>query len=190
MTSSSTIGTALPVGTLVGTLVSGRADASPHGADASPARESYAHVTYDLARRRAGDASSVLSIVGAAALFLPHEGGPMARNLIVASLAAGGLDTAIQGSRMVSGHRDATIGSTLYAATGLLPAASIFTLGALVHRPNAHEAYMLATLGANLALIGYELGHRLPRMERRTENVSGYLSFAAAFSGVIVRAKH
>ena len=145
----------------------------------------------DVIRDRAGDASSVLSIAGAAALLIPHpnrEEAKIARVLVASSLAAGGVDTAIQGTRAIKGSDGSDIGTTAYAATGLLPSASVGSLAYAKQLHNAHGRVALATLGANLGLIGYEMVHRIPRMKDGKEDTSGYLSFAAAFSGIAVRA--
>lgn len=137
----------------------------------------------------AGDASSVLSIAGAGLLFARPKGDPVAHGVIVASMAAGAVDTAAQVQRWAAGEPDANLGSTVYAATGLIPGASLIALRALKHVPSRGEVAELAAVGANLSLIGYEM-HRVPKLASGDEDASGALSFAAAFSGVAVRMRH
>lgn len=145
---------------------------------------------YRLIGDTAGDASSVMSLAGAGLLVARPIGDRTAHGVVIASFAAGGIDTAVQIQRWAAGEKDANFGTTVYAATGLLPGASLIALKSLKHIPAKGEIAELATVGANLALIGYETVHRVPRMVDGTEDTSGYLSFAAGFSGIVVRMRH
>lgn len=168
--------------------------AQPIGASAESAGEAprpdFTSITqtYRIARDSAGDHSSVLSIAGAGALFLPRAHG-IAGPIIGASIVAGALDTAIQGGRWATGRPDSDAGSTLYAATGLLPAASLYWADRAVHPHGVRDGVRLALLAGNLGLVGFEAIFRGHRIEDGTESVAGYLALGAALSGLVTRVR-
>jgi hypothetical protein len=149
----------------------------------------------------AGDLCSLLGIVGAATLVLNHRGAraPMTEivgeRVVLGSMAAGGVDTLIQARNTVQdggagaqerGNAESNWGTVAYAATGLLPAASIRALRGLHRHPNAREVASLAALGVNAAMLGYETITRVPKMVRGEEDASGYGSFLASLGGFVV----
>lgn len=148
--------------------------------------------------RHAGDLCSLLGIVGAATLVInrrsPSIEGVGAR-IVVGSMAAGGLDTAIQsydavhdGGRAAErrGNDRAGPGSIAYAATGLIPAVSLGAVKGLHLQPSRAEVAALALLGVNGAVLGYELVTRGPKIARGEEEASGYGSLLASLGGFVV----
>lgn len=149
-----------------------------------------ADATYESVRRDAGDWSSMLGIAGGAAMMVTRPGNAFTAQLVGASMLVGAADTAVQASRWLSGREDADFGSTVYAATGLLPGVSLVTVGLLKGGIARNEVARLGLLGANLAVIGYEVAHRGRRIVDRTEDASGELAFGAALSGVAMSLRH
>ena len=144
----------------------------------------------DLIARNAGDASSVLSIAGAALLFAPgtvtqHIGRPV----IAASIVAGAVDTGYEVNRWMHHDKDSGLRATLYAATGLLPSSSLMWASLVKGGMHRTEAARLVALGANLTLIGYEAATRSNKIRAGKEDTSGYLAVGAALSGVIAKAR-
>jgi hypothetical protein len=150
---------------------------------------------------RAGDVCSLLGIVGAAALVINHRGVPTARmeklgeRIVMGSMAAAGVDATIQARNVIKdggegaerrGNAKSTWGTVAYAATGLLPAASLRALRGLHRAPSTHEILGLGALGVNAAMLGYETIHRVPRIVRGEEDASGYGSFLASLGGFVV----
>lgn len=150
---------------------------------------------------RAGDVCSLLGIVGAAALVLNHRGvqSPkfemVGERIVLGSMAAAGVDALIQARNVIKddgegakrrGNATSTWGTVAYAATGLLPAASIRSLRGLHRAPSTHEVLGVAALGVNAAMLGYETVHRVPKMVRGEEDASGYGSFLASLGGFVV----
>ena len=150
---------------------------------------------------RAGDLCSLLGIVGAAtlvinhrAIHLPameHAGG----RLVLGSMAAAAVDTLIQ-SRNVAvdrgdgsearGNPKSHPGTIAYAATGLVPAASLAAYVGLHRHPSHAQLAGAALLALNGAILGYELVSRGPDIVRGEENLSGYGSLLASLGGFVV----
>lgn len=156
-------------------------------------QESTTDTIFRTVREQAGNASSLLSMAGATAMLSPGKV-PGTKALVWASIAAGAVDTAIQGYRWLKGEKDSNFGTTLYAATGLLPAASLMWLRGVNVKPlvqigvhmNPSDTYHLAALAANGGLIGYELIHRTPRIAQGEETPGGYMALGAALTGVML----
>jgi hypothetical protein len=151
-----------------------------------------------LAEGHAGDLCSILGIVGAATIAINRRNPTveiMGERIVTGSMYAGGLDTAIQiRDELVDGGKGAeergnpksSIGTIAYAATGLIPAVSIAALAGLHRHPSRQEMLGLGLLGLNGAVFGYELVHRVPRIAKGEENLSGYGSLLAAGGGFVV----
>lgn len=138
----------------------------------------------DLAERYSGAMSSALGIGGLALTFVPGLA-PVGTAVIGASVAAGAVDTAVQGWNLAHGGRnDSTIGSTLYAATGMLPAASVHKLRNLAALPRVTRLTHPALLAANVGLAAGEVIVRVPRMLSGEAAPLDYLNVGAAFTGV------
>ncbi len=139
--------------------------------------------------RRAGDVSSVLGIAGAGASLLPSVPVAATKGILVASIAAGAVDTAIQGVGALAGDDEKTLGTTAYAATGLLPSASllwVLDLKSGIH--SGSEAMHVAALAANVGLVAYEAATRTDDVVGGNEDTSGYLAIGAAVGGLVMRA--
>ncbi len=150
---------------------------------------------------RAGDAASLLAIIGAATLVINHRGpgAPMAEfvgeRIVLGSMGAAGVDALIQARNTLKddgagaeerGNARSSWGTVAYAATGLLPAASLKALRGLHRSPSTHEVLGLGALGVNAAMLGYETVTRTPKMARGEEDASGYGSFLASIGGFVV----
>jgi hypothetical protein len=148
--------------------------------------------------QRAGDACSLLGIVGAATIAINRRSPAveeLGEKIVMGSMAASGVDTAIQGRDVLKddgrgaerrGGQRSTWGTVAYAATGLIPAASIAALGGLHSHPSSHELAGLAIFAANGGMLGYEVAHRGPKILQGKEDVSGYGSLLAAGGGFVV----
>jgi hypothetical protein len=151
-----------------------------------------------LTEGHAGDLCSVLGIVGAATIAINRRNPQIERAgeiIVTGSMLAGGVDTIIQGRNVLvdggsgaeeRGNPRSSVGSIAYAATGLIPAASIAALDGLHAHPSRREMAALALLAVNGGVMGYELIHRLPRIVKGEENWSGYGSLLAAGGGFVV----
>jgi hypothetical protein len=160
-----------------------------------------AHPVGGFLEKRSGDLCSLMGIAGAAMIlvsrklpFLEQPG----QYSVLGSMGAAAVDTTIQiyndkhdggAAAEKRGATNSNLGSVLYAATGLLPGASLKTLGAIRHVPDLRTAGNITALGLNGVVTGYEFLHRIPRMIDGDENLMGYASFAAAFGGFVV-ARH
>lgn len=153
-----------------------------------------------LVERYAGDAVSVLGIAGAGVLLASRRA-PRAtavgEALVKGSVEAAIVDTAIQTHNVLSdggdgaverGNPRSDLGTIAYAATGLIPAASLTALSSLRGRPGPRDLARVAALAANAAVMGYEVSTRGSDMAAGTENASGYASFVAAMGGFVVSA--
>lgn len=148
--------------------------------------------------KRVGDLCSLLGIIGAATIAINRRNPDIERLgevIVTGSMLAGGVDTAIQGRNLLvdggkgaqeRGNTRSSIGSVAYAATGLIPAASIAALGGLHAQPSRREIAGLALLAVNGGVMGYELARRLPRIARGEEDLSGYGSLLASAGGFVV----
>lgn len=146
----------------------------------------------------AGDLCSLLGVVGAGVLLLNRKNPAvehLGERIALGSMAAGGLDTAIQGYDLVRdggkgaerrGNNRATLGTLAYAATGLIPAVSLGAVRGLHLHPSAPEAAGLALFALNSSVLGYELVHRVPRIAKGEEDISGYGSLLASMGGFVV----
>ncbi|MCW2927780.1 MAG: hypothetical protein JWM86_1748 [Thermoleophilia bacterium] len=146
----------------------------------------------------AGDVCSALGIVGAAALVINHRSAknPLveqaAERIVLGSMAAGGVDTAIQARNLIAndersrGAKESSVGSVVYAATGLIPGASVGALRGLHRHPTPNELAGVALVSVNAGVLGYELVHRGPKIISGTEDASGYGSLAASAGGFVV----
>jgi hypothetical protein len=151
-----------------------------------------------MVEQRAGDVCSLLGIVGAATIAINRRNPQVERIgevIVTGSMYAGGLDTIIQGRNLLvdggtgaqeRGNTRSSIGSVAYAATGLIPAASIAALGGLHAHPSRREIAGLALLAVNGGMMGYELVHRVPRIVQGEEDLSGYGSLLASAGGFVV----
>lgn len=150
---------------------------------------------------RAGDAASLLAIIGAATLVINHRGprAPMAEfvgeRIVLGSMGAAGLDALIQARNTLvddgagaeaRGNARSDWGTVAYAATGLLPAASLTALRGLHRSPSVNEVIALTALGVNGAMLGYETVTRVPKMAQGEEDASGYGSLLASLGGFVV----
>ncbi len=150
---------------------------------------------------RAGDVCSLLGVVGAAALVLNHRGVRSPRfemvgeRIVMGSMAAAGVDALIQARNVIKdggdgaerrGNAKSSWGTVAYAATGLLPAASLRALRGLHRAPTTNEVIAVAALGINAGMLGYETVTRVPKMVRGEEDASGYGSFLASLGGFVV----
>ena len=139
--------------------------------------------------------------MGAAALVINHRGPKnltaefVGERIVMGSMAAGGLDTAIQARNVLKddgegakerGNPQSTWGTVAYAATGLIPAASLRAVRGLHRHPAKQEIAALSLLGVNAAVLGYETVTRAPKMVTGEENASGYGSFLASLGGFVV----
>jgi hypothetical protein len=149
----------------------------------------------------AGDLCSLLGIVGAGVLVLNHRGARLpsrellGERIVTGSMAAAGVDTLIQARNVLKdggegaerrGNEKSTWGTVAYAATGLIPAASLKAVRGLHRHPEAREVAALGLLGVNTAVLGYEAVSRAPKMARGEEDASGYGSFLASLGGFVV----
>jgi hypothetical protein len=151
-----------------------------------------------LLEQRAGDACSLLGIVGAATIAINRRSPAieeLGEKIVLGSMAASGVDTAIQGRNVLKdggrgaeqrGGQRSTWGTVAYAATGLIPAASIAALEGLHRHPSSHELAGLAIFAANGGMLGYEVAHRGGKIMRGEEDLSGYGSLLAAGGGFVV----
>lgn len=147
---------------------------------------------------RAGDLCSLLGIVGAATIALNRRNPAIeiaGERIVTGSMMFGGVDTAVQGRNVLvdggkgaeeRGNAKSSAGTVAYAATGLIPAASIAALAGLHRHPSKREVVGLSLLALNAGVMGYELVHRVPRMVKGEENLSGYGSLFAAMGGFVV----
>ena len=150
---------------------------------------------------RAGDAASVLAILGAATLVINHRGArnPMTElvgeRIVLASMGAAGVDTLIQARNTLTdggagaeerGNAKSSWGTVAYAATGLLPAASLRALRGLHRSPTTQEVIGLGALGVNAAMLSYETVTRAPKIAQGEEDASGYASYLASVGGFVV----
>jgi hypothetical protein len=147
---------------------------------------------------RAGDVCSLLGIVGAATIAINRRSPEVeliGERIVLGSMAAAGVDTAIQGRNALKddghgakerGNARSTLGTTAYAATGLIPAASLAALRGLHPQPSRNELASLAILAANGGMLGYEAVHRVPKLMRGEEDLSGVGSLLAAGGGFVV----
>jgi hypothetical protein len=154
-----------------------------------------------FAEAHAGDACSALGILGAATILASWPFGKSeprierwGRMLVLGSMGAALVDTAIQGHNMVEGQGKRSkhavgLGPTAYAATGLIPAASLMAVRSVRHRMSLSGAARVGVLGLATGVMGYELTHRSPRIASGEESWSGYGSFVAAAAGFVV-ARH
>lgn len=145
-----------------------------------------------------GDLCSALGIIGAATMVVNHRFGKnpiaerVAERLVLGSMGAGGVDTAIQGRNLIAddeksrGAKESSPGSMLYAATGMIPGASIGALRSMRHHPSRNEMAKVGLVSVNAGVLGYELVHRGPRIASGEENASGYGSLAASAGGFVV----
>lgn len=158
----------------------------------------------EFLERNSGDACSALSVVGAIGLVASRRRPQFERPseaIILASMGAAVLDASYQSINVAQGdekrgaqtlrggaeeNRQSNIGTIAYAATGVLPAASIHALDSLRHRPSKRELAQLAFFAVNSGLMGYEIMHRAPKMVDGKETASGYGSFAAAMGAFVV----
>lgn len=148
--------------------------------------------TGQLLDAHSGDACSAFGIAGAAtlvanhrAIHLPameHTGG----RLVLASMAAAGVDTAIQSGEVLTGRGEGTPGTVAYAATGLIPATSIAAYAGIDKKAPLRAKAGAGLLALNGAVLGYELLTRGPRILSGDENLSGYGSLAASLGGFVV----
>ena len=154
-----------------------------------------------IAEGHAGDLCSLLGIVGAATLLLNHRGGRSAgvewlgERIVAGSVGAGALDTAIQARNVLKddgagaerrGHDRSSWGTVAYAATGLIPAASLKALRGLHRHPSPNEVAALSVLAVNGAMVGYETVTRAPKALQGQEDASGYGSWLASMGGFVV----
>ncbi len=148
-----------------------------------------------------GDVCSVLGIVGAAALVINHRTSqlPIVERIgdavVTGSLAASGVDTAIQaydtiqgpdGGEVARGNAKADWGTVAYAATGMIPAASLRALEGLHANPTRGELVALGALAVNGGMLGYEVLRRGKDIVHGKEDASGYGSLFAATGGFVV----
>ena len=148
--------------------------------------------------RFAGDAASALAIAGASTLVANHQLAhtPMLEHvgarIVLASMVAAGVDTAVQARNLVAGDEqrrgveESTPGTLAYAATGLIPGASVGALAGLHRHPARAEVLGLGLLAVNGAMLGYELFTRVPKIIDGTEDASGYGSLLASLGGFVV----
>lgn len=159
-----------------------------------------------LVEGHSGDAASALGVLGATLLVVNHRGASMrsaaleamAGRIVTGAIASAAVDTAIQsrnllldgpGDAEARGAEPSTLGTIAYAATGVIPAASMRALrGAHLHASRS-EVVALTALGANAGVLGYEVVTRVPRMLQGEEDLSGYGSFVAAAGGFVVARK-
>jgi hypothetical protein len=132
--------------------------------------------------RHAGDACSLLGIVGAAGIVASWtltRREPMAERIasrfVLASMGAAALDTAIQSynhfhddgrSAAARGNHRSDWGTIGYAATGLIPAATYKALRAIGHKPTFRDVTRLSVLALAAGVMGYELIRRGPGIAR------------------------
>jgi drug/metabolite transporter (DMT)-like permease len=145
-----------------------------------------------LVETRSGDVCSLLGIVGAATIAANHRLGALPKverlgnALVLGSMAAAAVDTFIQSRNLARGEGESAAGTIAYAATGLIPAASLAALHGFHRHPSKREVVALAALAVNGAVLGYELITRGPDMVRGRENLSGYGSALASVGGFVV----
>lgn len=115
--------------------------------------------------------------------------------IVLASMGSAGVDTLIQARNTIKdggegaterGNARSSWGTVAYAATGMLPAASLRSLRGLHRTPSTHEVIGLGALGVNTAMLGYETMTRVPKMVQGEEDPSGYGSFLASLGGFVV----
>ena len=147
---------------------------------------------------RAGDLCSLLGIVGAGIIAINRrspEVEKLGEQIVMGSMGASAVDAAIQGRNVIKdggkgaeerGNPRSTIGTTAYAATGLIPAASLAAIRGLHPHPTRGEIAGLAMLAANGGMLGYELVPRGPKILKGEEDISGYGSLLAAGGGFVV----
>lgn len=154
-----------------------------------------------LVEGRAGDACSLLGIIGAAAMVANHRvhHSPvierLAGRVIVGAVVAAGVDAAIQARNVLvdggvgaeaRGNERSDWGTVAYAATGMIPAASLGAIRGLHRHPSRQEVAALGALAVNGGMLGYELVTRGGDMVRGREDASGYGSALASFGGFVV----
>lgn len=151
-----------------------------------------------FAEGRAGDLCSLLGIVGAATIAINRRNPSVemiGTRIVSGSMYAGGMDTLIQARNVIAdggagaeerGHPKSDAGSIAYAATGLIPAASIAALAGLHRHPSKREVVGLGLLALNAGVLGYELVTRVPKIMQGEESLSGYGSLLAAGGGFVV----
>lgn len=146
----------------------------------------------NVVEAQSGNVCSVLGIVGAATIVANHRLGALPKYerigsaIIAGSMAAAAVDTLIQGRNVAMGEGESSAGSIAYAATGLIPAASLAALHGFHRHPSKREVVALAALAVNGAVLGYELITRGPDMVRGREDLSGYGSALASVGGFVV----
>lgn len=151
-----------------------------------------------LLEQRAGDACSALGVLGAAALVVNHRfvRAPkleqIGTSIVGGSVASAAVDATIQTHNLFDTDEEqrtgseSTVGSTVYAATGLIPGASLGVLAQLRRMPSSSEAAGLGLVAVNSAMLGYELVHRVPRIANGEEDASGAGSLLASLGGFVV----
>lgn len=154
-----------------------------------------------LLESRVGDVCSLLGIVGAATIAISRRSPAIEHvgvRIVSGSMVAGGADTAIQARNVVvdagagaerRGNERSDAGSIAYAATGMIPAASIAALRGLAPHAPQRDVLGMALLAVNTAVLGYELVTRTPGIMRGQEDLSGYGSLLASLGGFVV-ARH
>jgi drug/metabolite transporter (DMT)-like permease len=148
--------------------------------------------TGQLVEAQAGNVCSLLGIVGAATIVANHRLGAVPKYerlgsaIIAGSMAAAAVDTFIQGRNVAMGTDGSSAGTIAYAATGLIPAASLAALQGFHRHPSKQEVVALAALAVNGAVLGYELATRGPDMARGREDLAGYGSALASLGGFVV----
>lgn len=153
----------------------------------------------------AGDLCSLLGIVGAVAMVANHRVGHsptierFAGKVITGAVGAAGLDTAIQARNVLAdggdgavarGNERSTWGTVAYAATGMIPAASLGAIRGLHRHPSRQEVAALTALAANGGMLGYELVSRGADMVGGREDASGYGSALASLGGFVVAQRY
>lgn len=146
---------------------------------------------------RSGDVCSLLGIVGAATMALNRRSPSIehvGERIVLGSMMAGGADTLVQSRNVIAGgdgpeergnpHSDK--GSIAYAATGLIPAASVGVFATLKPGTGHRDVVGLGLLALNTGVLGYELITRGPKIASGEEDLSGYGSLVASFGGFVV----
>ena len=166
--------------------------------DSRPVEQALETDTGTMVEGIAGDTCSALGIIGAATLLaarkLPHLD-VAGEQLVHSSMAAAAVDTTIQtydalvdggAAAQRRGNDRADLGTIAYAATGLIPGASLRAIDGLHPHPSKQELAGLASLAVNSGVLGYEALTRIPKIRAGTEDASGYGSLLAAAGGFVV----
>lgn len=150
--------------------------------------------------RNAGDLCSALGVLGAGLILASHKRGAVeqvGQYLAVSSMGAAVVDASLQTHNVFAnnndeakrGNKKSNWRTVAYAATGIIPAASLGMINELNHIPNFRQAAKVGILGLNAVVLGYELIHRTPKIIEGKENLSGYGSLLASVGGFVV-ARH